>query len=122
MSAQTGSGGSAGSGGSRRLSVTPGVVFLAVALIGSLVFVLYAITVRDASQIPLLAAGGIVLGIVFIALAAYALRATWRAGIEARNGRALALGIGGGIAAIIGAGCISGAIILFLLSQQAPVA
>jgi hypothetical protein len=124
MSTQTGSGGSTGStgsGGSRRLSVTPGVVFLAVALIGSLVFVLYAITVRDASQIPLLAAGGIVLGIVFIALAAYALRATWNAGIQARNGRALALGFGGGIAAIIGAGCISGAIILFLLSQQAPV-
>jgi uncharacterized membrane protein len=121
MSAQTGSGGSTGSSRSRRLSVTPGVVFLAVALIGSLVFVLYAITVRDASQIPLLAAGGIVLGIVFIALAAYTLRATWRAGIDARNGRALALGFGGGIAAIIGAGCISGAIILFLLSQQAPV-
>jgi uncharacterized membrane protein len=125
MSARTGSGGangSSGPGGSRRLSITPGVVFLAIALIGSLVFVLYAITVRDASQIPLLAAGGIVLGIVFLALAAYSLRATWRAGIAARNGRALALGIGGGIAAVIGAGCISSAIILFLLSQQAPVA
>jgi hypothetical protein len=106
---------------SRRRSITPGVVFLAVALIGSLIFVLYAITVRDASQIPLLAAGGVVLGIVFLALAAYSLRATWRAGIEARNGRALALGIGGGIAAIIGAGCIAGAIILFLLSQQPSV-
>ncbi len=116
-----GSGGSGSSGGSRRRRVSPGVVFLAVALIGSLVFVLYAITVRDPSQIPLLAAGGIVLGIVFIALAAYMLRATWRAGIAARDGRALALGIGGGIAAMIGAGCISGAIILFLLSQQPPV-
>jgi hypothetical protein len=97
--------------------VSPGVVFLAVALIGSLVFALYAITVRDASQIPLLAAGGAVLGIVFIALAGYALRATWRAGIAGRNGRALALGFGGGIAAIIGAGCVAGAIILFLLSR-----
>jgi hypothetical protein len=117
----TSSGGSGGSGGSRWRSVSPGMVFLAIALIGSLVFVLYAITVRDASQIPLLAAGGVVLGIVFLALAGYTLRATWRAGIDARNGRALALGLGGGIAAIIGAGCISGAIILFLLSQQAPV-
>jgi hypothetical protein len=116
-----GSGGSGGSGRSRGRSVSPGVVFLAIALIGSLVFVLYAITVRDASQIPLLAAGGVVLGIVFLALAAYSLRATWRAGIAARNGRALALGLGGGIAAIIGAGCISAAIILFLLSQQPPV-
>lgn len=101
--------------GRRRIS--PGVVFLAIALIGSVVFTVYAVTVRDASQIPLLAAGSVVLGIAFIALAAYSLRATWRAGIDARNGRALALGIGGGIAAMIGAGCIAGAIILFLLTQ-----
>lgn len=105
---------------SGRPRISPGAVFLAVALIGSLVFVLYAVTVRDASQIPLLAAGGVALGIVFIALAGYTLRATWRSGIDARNGRALALGVGGGIAAIIGAGCISGAIILFLLSQTPP--
>jgi protein-S-isoprenylcysteine O-methyltransferase Ste14 len=101
----------------RRRAITPGVVFLALALIGSIAFLLYAVTVRDASQIPLLAAGGVVLGIVFLALATYTLRSTWRAGIEERNGRALALGIGGGIAAIIGAGCIAGAIILYLLSQ-----
>ena len=100
--------------------VTPGVVFLAIALIGSIVFVLYAITVRDTSQIPLLTAGGVVLGIVFLGLAAYSLRATWLAGIDGRNGRALGLGIGGGIAAIIGAGCVAGAIILFLLSQPVP--
>ena len=92
-------------------------MFLAVALIGSVVFVLYAVTVRDASQIPLLAAGSVVLGIVFIALAAYTVRATWRAGIDERGGRALLLGIGGGISAIIGAGCLAAAIILFLLSQ-----
>ena len=80
-----------------RRSISPGLVFLAIALIGSVVFALYAISVRDASQIPLLAAGGVALGIVFLALAGYTLRATWRAGLEARNGRALALGVGGGI-------------------------
>ncbi len=105
------------SAGSARRSISPGVVFLAVALIGSLVFALYAITVRDASQIPLLAAGGAALGIAFIALAVYSLRATWRAGIAGRNGRALALAVGGGFAAIIGAGFVSGALILFLLSR-----
>jgi uncharacterized membrane protein len=101
----------------RRRGISPGVVFLAIALIGSVVFVLYAVTVRDASQIPLLAAGSLVLGIVFIALAVYTVRATWRAGVDERGGRALLLGIGGGIAAIIGAGCLAAAIILFLLSQ-----
>jgi hypothetical protein len=105
----------AGRGGIR---ITPGLVFLGVALVGSIAFALYAITVRDASQIPLLAAGGVVLGIVFLALAAYALRATWRAGIAGRNGQSLGLGIGGGIAAMIGFGCIAGAIILFLLSRS----
>jgi len=107
----------AGRPAARRRRISPGVVFLAVALIGSVVFALYAVTVRDASQIPLLASGGVVLGIVFIALAGYTLRATWRAGLAARNGRALVLGFGGGIAAIIGAGCVAGAVILFLLSR-----
>lgn len=100
-----------------RRSLSPGIVFLAVALIGSVLFALYAVTVRDASQIPLLAAGCAVLGIVFIALAIYVLRSIWRAGIQGRSGQALVLGIGGGIAIIIGAGFLAGAIILFLLSQ-----
>ncbi len=100
-----------------RRGISPGIVFLAVALIGSLLFALYAVTVRDPSQIPLLAAGSAVLGIVFIALGAYALRAIWRAGIDGRSGQALVLGVGGGIAVIIGAGCVAGAIILFLLTQ-----
>ena len=102
---------------SRRL--TPGIVFLAVALIGSVVFAIYAVTVRDPSQIPLLAAGSAAVGIAFIALAVYALRATWRAGVEGRTGRAFGVAIGGGIAAIIGAVCIAGAIIGFLLSRPA---
>ena len=100
---------------SRRL--TPGIVFLAVAVIGSVVFAIYAVTVRDPSQIPLLAAGSAAVGIAFIALAVYALRATWRAGVEGRTGRAFGVAIGGGIAAIIGAVCIAGAIIGFLLSR-----
>jgi hypothetical protein len=101
-----------------RRGISPGLIFLAIALVGSVLFALYAVTVRDASQIPLLAAGSAVLGIVFIALAAYALRSIWRAGIEDRSGQALALGVGGGIAVIIGAGCVAAAIILFLLGQK----
>ncbi len=100
-----------------RRSISPGLIFLAIALIGSVLFALYAATVRDASQIPLLAAGSAVLGIVFIALAIYALRSVWQAGIQGRSGQALLLGLGGGIAVTIGAICLAGAIILFLLSQ-----
>ena len=100
-----------------RRGIAPGAVMLAIALIGSVIFGIYAVTVRDSSQIPLLAAGGVAMGIVFIALAIYSLRIVWRAGIEGREGRALLVAVGGGIAFIIGAGFIAGAIILLLLSQ-----
>ena len=97
--------------------ISPGVIILAVALVGSLAYLLYAITVRDPSQIPLLASGAVVLGIVFAALAIYCLRATWRAGLSERNGRAITLGILGGVAAMISAGCFAVAIIGFMLRQ-----
>ena len=102
----------------QRRRITPGIALLAIALIGALAFTAYVVTVRDASQIPLLAAGGAVLGTVFLALAAYMLRSTWKAGVAARNGRAIVLGCGGGIAAIIGMLCLAGAIISFLLARS----
>jgi hypothetical protein len=92
-------------------------VFLAIALIGSLAFGLYAFQVRDPSQIPLLAAGAAACGIAFVALAVYALRATWRAGVDGRTGRAFGVAITGGLAAIIGAGFLAAAVILFLLTR-----
>ncbi len=101
----------------QRRGITPGVVMLGIALIGSVLFGIYAVTVRDSSQIPLLAAGSVVMGIVFIALAVYTLRVVWQAGIQGRGGRALLAALGGGIAFIIGAGFLAGATILLLLSQ-----
>ena len=44
--------------------ISPGVVFLAMAIIGSVAYMAYTVTVRDASQIPLLASGAVVLAIV----------------------------------------------------------
>jgi hypothetical protein len=102
--------------GSRR-RISPGIVFLAVALIGSLIYLGFAITVRDASQIPLLASGAVVLALVFGALAIYSLRATWRAGNENRGGRALLIALVGGCAAIAAAASLAGALILFQLAS-----
>ena len=96
--------------------ISPGVVFLAIALVGSVAYVAYVVTVRDASQIPLLASGAVVLGISFLALALYSLQAAWRAGKEDRGRRALLLGLLGGIAAMATAGAFAGAIILFQLA------
>ena len=103
----------------KRGRVSPGAVLLAIALGGSMLFALYTITVRDASQIPLLASGAVVLGLTFWALAAYSVRATWRAGLAGRNRRAVLLAVAGGMAAIVGAGCLAAATILFMLSRPA---
>ena len=67
-------------GQSEGFRLSPGVVFLAIALVLSVVYGIYALTVRDTSQIPLLASGAVVVGIAFGALALYSLSAVWRAG------------------------------------------
>lgn len=101
--------------GGRRIS--PGVVFLVLAIVGSIAYMAYTVTVRDTSQIPLLASGAVVLAIVFAALAAYSLRATWRAGTDGRGGRAVLVALVGGGAAIAAAGFAAGAIILFQVAS-----
>ena len=95
--------------------ITPTRVTLGLALIGSLLYPLYAITVRAASQIPMLASGAAVLGIVFSALAIGGAVETYRAGMEPDGRRAILLALGGGVAAIIAAGCFAGAIVLALV-------
>lgn len=96
--------------------VTPGVIFLAIAVIGSIAYALYAVTVRDASQIPLLASGAVVLALAFGALTVYCLRALLRAGADGRGRRALAVALVGGGAAMATAGCLAGALVLFQLA------
>ena len=98
------------------IAITPTGVLLVVAFVGSILYLLYAITVRDASQIPLLASGAAVLGIVFIAVAVTGLIATWRSSVRGRDGRALAHAVIGGVACLAAAGCFAVAIILGLVS------
>jgi hypothetical protein len=102
-----------------RRSVSPTAVLIVIALIGSVAFLVYTFTVRDASQIPLLAAGAVVLGLVFSAIAVFGARAIWRSSIEGRDARAFGHAILGGFAALAAAGCFAAAVILFLL-RQAP--
>ena len=93
-------------------------VLIVVALVLSLAYVGYAITVRDASQIPLLASGLVVLGLVFIAIAGVGGRAAWRSSVRGSDARAFGHALVGGIAALVAAGCISGAVILFLVQNS----
>jgi hypothetical protein len=103
----------------RRRGISPVAIFLAIAIIGSIAYMAYVVTVREATQIPLLASGAVVLAIVFGALAAFCLRTVWRAGLErGSGGRALLTAIVGGGAAIAAAGFAAGAIILFQLAAR----
>jgi hypothetical protein len=101
------------------IPVTATGVLLVVALLGSIAYLVYALTVRDASQIPLLASGAVVLGIVFAAIAIVGARATWRSSVGGRDARAFGHAIVGGLAAIAAAGCFAAAVILFLLQSSA---
>ncbi len=109
--------GSASAHTADRRRISPGLIFLVVAIVGSIAYMAYAVTVRDTSQIPLLASGAVVLAVVFGALAAYCLRSIWRAGADARGGRALLVALVGGGAAMAAAGFAAAAIILFQVAS-----
>ena len=97
------------------IPITATGVLLVIALILSLAWLGFTITVRDASQIPLLASGTVVLGLVFAAIAVVGGRATWRSSVRGRDARAFGHAIVGGVAWLAAAGCFAGAIVLFLL-------
>jgi hypothetical protein len=98
--------------------ITPTLVMLVIAVVGSVGFLGYALTVREATQIPLLAAGLAVLGIVFGALAVSGLVATYKAATNGESARSMILAILGGIASVIALLCFAGAILGALLSPR----
>ncbi|HEU4672640.1 MAG TPA: hypothetical protein VFS32_07065 [Candidatus Limnocylindrales bacterium] len=97
-----------------RRIVTPTRVTLLVAILGSIAYFAYAITVRESQQIPLLASGAAVLGLVFLALAMAGGLATFQAGRDGRVGRALGMAIAGGLAGLLAAGAFAAALVLAL--------
>jgi hypothetical protein len=97
------------------IPITVTGVLIVVALVLSLAYVGYAITVRDPSQIPLLVSGLVVLGIVFIAIAGVGGRAAWRSSVRGSDARAFGHAIVGGLASLVAAGCIALAVILILV-------
>jgi len=97
------------------LRITATRILVVVALVGSIGYLAYAITVRDQDQIPMLASGAAVLGIVFAALAIAGAVATVRAARDDRPGRSVVNAILGGIAGIIAFGCFAAAAVLSLL-------
>ena len=97
------------------IPVTATGILILIALILSIGWLAFTITVRDPSQIPLLASGTVILGIVFAAIAIVGGRATWRSSVGGRDARAFGHAIVGGLAWLAAAGCFAAALMLFVL-------
>ena len=101
-----------------RVRLTLPLVLVAIALVGSGIFILYVtFRVKD-QQIPLLGAGFAVMGATWVALAIGALVEMWRAASRARAGRALALALVGGVAGLIAIGCFTATALSGMLWQS----
>ena len=100
----------AGDGGGRSIAgvpVTLAVIVVALAMIGSLIYIGYVVLAIDEQQIPLLAAGFAVLGASFVAIAIGTIVGMWRAASRAEGGRAVLLAIVGGLAGLAAIGCFT---------------
>lgn len=97
------------------IPITTTGVLIGIALIGSLIYLAFAISVRDTGQLPMLASGAVVLGIVFAAIAFVGARAAWRSSVNGRDARAFGHALLGGAAALVAAGCFAGAIVMFMV-------
>jgi hypothetical protein len=98
------------------IRITPTRAVLAIAFLGSLLFIAYAVLrVEDSAQIPMVTTGTAVLGLVFTALSVGGAIQMWRAWQDRMQGRTVLFAVAGGIAGMIALGCFAGAIVLALM-------
>ena len=99
-----------------RLRLTPIMLVVGIAFVGSAAFISIAILkVRDTTQIPMLSSGFAVLGLAFVAVAIGSLIQLWRAASARRMGRALVLAVVGGLLGLAAIGCFTATVVLALL-------
>ena len=98
------------------VAITPIRAILAIAFVGSLAYIAYAILrVRDTAQIPMVTSGVAVLGLVFAALSVGGAIQMWRAWQDDLQGRTVLFAVLGGLAGMIAIGCFAGTIVLALV-------
>ena len=97
------------------IRITPARVFLVVALFGGLGFLAYSIFFRDALQVPLMATGFAVVGIVLGIAAFMSIGAVVTAGRESRDGAAFFTALFGGFLAVAALMCLAAAIIMSMI-------
>jgi uncharacterized ion transporter superfamily protein YfcC len=98
------------------LRITPLRVFLAIALLGGLAFLVWSVFARDASyQIPMMATGFAVCGLVLGAVAVLSVGRIISAGREGRDGTAVVTALVGGLLAMAAMLLLAGAVIMSLI-------
>jgi len=97
------------------IGISPLRVTLFIALLGGLGFLGYAVFVRDALQVPLMASGFAVIGLVFAVMAILALLSVVRSGREGRDGMAVMTALFGGLIAVASLMSLAAAIIMSLI-------
>jgi len=98
------------------IRITPTRAVLAIAFVGSLAYIAYAILrVEDSAQIPMVTTGTAVLGLVFTALSVGGAIRMWRAWQDRMQGQTVLFAVAGGICGMIALGCFAGAIVLALM-------
>jgi hypothetical protein len=88
---------------------------LFVALLGGFAFLAYALLVRDQLQVPLMASGFAVIGLVFAAMAVLAVISVIRSGREGRDGMAVMTALFGGLIAVAAMMSLAAAVIMSLI-------
>lgn len=100
------------------LRITPLRVTLGIALAGGLAFLAWSVLVRDANQafqVPMMATGFFVCGIVLAIVALMSLGKVVNAGREGRDGTAVLTALAGGVLAAIALLMLAGAVIMSLI-------
>ncbi len=97
------------------IRITPARVFLVVALVGGLGFLAYSIFFRDALQVPLMATGFAVVGIVLGIAAFMSIGAVVTAGREQRDAAAFFTALFGGFLAVAALMCLAAAVIMSMI-------
>ena len=97
------------------VGISPLRVMLFVALLGGLAFLAYALLVRDQLQVPLMASGFAVIGLVFAAMAVLAVMSVIRSGRDGRDGMAVMTALFGGLIAVAAMMSLAAAVIMSLI-------
>jgi len=97
------------------VGISPLRVMLFIALLGGLAFLAYAVLVRDQLQVPLMASGFAVVGLVFAAMAVLAVVSVIRAGRDGRDGTAVMASVFGGLLAAAALMSLAAAVVMSLI-------